>query len=297
MNYKLKRILLKPFDLLYKISPELTLRILFKLKTGDKLNLEEPKTYNEKIQWLKLYYKDPRIPQYVDKYQVRKYVNNKGLGHILNDLLWEGFNPEDIPFEKLPNKFVIKATHGQGYNIICTDKSKLNYKEIINKLNEWLDAKFFPSYGEWFYGVVRPRILVEEFIGNKENEVPKDYKIFCFNGSPKYIVVDTDRFSNHKRNVYDLNWNLKENYKFGFPNDKLTRKPKQLDQLIKYAQILSDNFPHVRVDFYIINHEIRFGEMTFTNGAGFDEIQPREFNLELGSYINLPVNIEMKRDI
>src|SRR5699024_12511513 len=107
MNYKLKRILLKPFDLLYNVNPELTLKILFKLKTGEELDLNHPKTYNEKLQWLKLYYKDSRIPQCVDKYEVRKYVKDKGIGHILNDLLWEGFNPEDIPFDELPDKFDI----------------------------------------------------------------------------------------------------------------------------------------------------------------------------------------------
>src|SRR5699024_147581 len=133
------------------------------IKTGDKLDLKHPQTYNEKLQWLKLYYKNPKIPQCVDKYQVREYVRNKGLDYILNDLLWEGFNPEDIPFDDLPNKFVIKATHGQGYNIICTDKSKLNYSKTIKTLNKWLDTKFLPSYGEWFYGVVKPRIIVEKF--------------------------------------------------------------------------------------------------------------------------------------
>lgn len=288
MNYKLKRILLKPFDLLYNVNPELTLKILFKLKTGEKLDLNHPKTYNEKLQWLKLYYKDSRIPQCVDKYEVRKYVKDKGIGHILNDLLWEGFNPEDIPFDELPDKFVIKATHGQGYNIICTDKTKLNYDETIKTLNKWLETKFLPSYGEWFYGIVKPRIIVEKFINTKINKVPEDYKVFCFNGIPKYVVVDTDRFEEHKRNIYDLDWNLKEDYQFGFPNDKPIERPAQFDQLIEYAKILSRGFPHVRVDFYINDTEIRFGEMTFTNGAGFDNIKPKKFNLELGSYINLP---------
>lgn len=290
MNYRIKSIILKPFDLLYKVNPELTLKILFKLKTGDKLDLDNPKTYNEKLQWLKLYYKDSRIPQYVDKYQVRTYVKSKGLDILLNELLWEGFKPNEIPFDELPDKFVIKVTHGQGFNIICTDKTKLDYDETIITLNKWLNAKFLPSYGEWFYGVVKPRIIIEEFLGSEAGEVPEDYKVLCFNGTPKYIIVDTDRFNNHKRNIYDLEWNLIEGYKMGFPNDKIMEKPKLLNELIRYSSILSDNFPHVRVDFYINNNNIRFGEMSFTNGAGFDDIQPKGFNLELGNYIMLPKN-------
>src|SRR5699024_12830684 len=112
----------------------------------------------------KSYYKKLRIAKCVNKYERRKYVKDMRIVHILNDLLWEGFNPEDIPFDELPDKFVIKATHGQGYNIICTDKTKLNYGETIKTLNKWLDTKFLPSYGEWFYGVVKPRIIVEKFL-------------------------------------------------------------------------------------------------------------------------------------
>ena len=151
-----KRIILTPLNILYKISPKLELELLFWMKQGYRLNLKNPKTFNEKIQWIKLYDKNHLMPKCVDKYTVREYVKSKGCGDILNELLWEGFNPEDIPFDKLPNRFVIKVTHGSTFNIICKNKKKLNIPEAKEKLSKWLKEKFIPCYGEWFYGIEKP---------------------------------------------------------------------------------------------------------------------------------------------
>lgn len=287
MNPLLKRIILFPFNILYKFFPKLTVKILFYIQNGYKLNLNKPTTYNEKLQWLKFYYRNELMPVCADKYTVRQFVKKRESEEILNELLWEGFNPRDIPFNEMPKEFVIKVTHGSGFNIICKDKNKLDKEKTISQLDKWLKAKFIPAYGEWFYGVIKPRIIIEKLLYDEDNNLPEDYKVFCFNGEPRYVVVDTDRFEGHKRNVYDLNWRLMKGYKLGFPNDEPIEKPECLDEMLSYARNLSKGFPHARIDFYIINKKIYFGEVTFTNGAGFDKITPYSFDVEMGNLINI----------
>lgn len=286
MNNNVKNLILSPLNLLYRVSPTATLKILFRLKNGYKLNLKKPTTYNEKLQWVKVNYKNPIITKLVDKYTVRNFIHEKA-PELLTQLYWNGFDANEIPWDELPDKFVIKVTHGSGFNIICKDKSKLNKEECVNILNKWLKVKFLRCYGEWFYGVERPRIIIEEFLDCGTGKEPEDYKIFCFDGVPKFVIVDTDRFVGHKRNVYDTEWNFRERTTLNFPNDIPMEKPQKLDELLKYAELLSKGFPHVRVDLYIVNEKIYFGEMTFTNGAGFDRIQPREFDVELGNMFTL----------
>lgn len=288
MNTITKNIILLPFNMLYRISPELDLKILFKLKQKYKLNLKNPVTYNEKLQWIKLYNKNELMPKCVDKYTVREYVSDKGCANILNELIWQGFNPDDIPFEKLPNKFVIKVTHGSTFNIICTDKKSLDIEETKKKLKTWLKAKFVPCYGEWFYGIEKPRIIVEKYLDDGHKGDLYDYKVFCFNGKAKLIDVHCGRFGNHRRNIYDTNWKFLENVNFQYEHFEGIEKPKELKELIKYAEILSKDFLHARVDFYIVKGKIIFGEITFTNGAGFDRITPYEFDKEMGSWLKLP---------
>lgn len=295
MNTLQKNIILAPFNLLYKIAPKFELGLLFRIKQGYKLNLKNPKTYNEKIQWIKINDKNPLMPMCVDKYTVRKYVKSKGCSKILNHLLWEGDNPKLIPFEKLPEKFVIKVTHGSTFNIICTDKKTLNISKTKRNLAKWLKTKFLPCYGEWFYGLEKPKIIIEEFIESKDGI--KDYKVFCFNGKPKYIGVYGNRDSeghNPTQELYSIDWKL-INGKTGKMRDPdvFTERPKLLNELIKYSQILSEDFLHARVDFFIENGRIYFGEITFTSGAGFDRFSSYEFDLEVGS--NLELSVEDKQ--
>ncbi len=286
-----KNIILLPLNLLYRFSPSTVLKILFKLKVGYKLDLKKPATYNEKLQWIKLNYKHPLLTKLVDKYTVRKYVEEKA-PEILNELIWQGFDANAIPWDNLPDKFVIKVTHGSGFNIICTDKNALDREAAIKKLKRWQKEKFLRCYGEWFYGVEKPRIIIEEFLDAGNGKIPEDYKVFCFNGNPNFVIVDTDRFSSHKRNVYDLDWNFKKGVTMNFPNDKPIQKPEKLDELLKYAKILSEGFPHVRVDLYIVKGKVYFGELTFTNGAGFDKIVPYSFDEEMGKLIKLENDYE-----
>ena len=288
MNNIAKNIILTPFNILYKINPELNLKILYRLQTGQKLSLEKPITYNEKLQWIKLYDKNELMPKCCDKYTVREYVESCGCSEILNDLIWEGFDPSDIPFDDLPKQFVIKVTHGSGFNIICNNKDELDRVKTIKQLNIWLKGKFIPCYGEWFYGVIKPRIIIEKFLSDDKSTIPEDYKIMCFHGEPRYIIVDTDRFTHHKRNIYDLNWNLLEGYNMGFDNDNPIEKNEKLEELLEYSRKISKNFKHARIDFYVVDNKIYFGEITFTNGAGFDRIAPHSFNIEMGNWLKLP---------
>ena len=289
MDNLLKSLVLTPFNLLYKINSKLELKILFRLKCGYRLNLKHPKTYNEKIQWIKLNDHNPLMPKCCDKYTVREYVEKKGCGEILNTLIWEGFNPEDIPFDSLPNKFVIKVTHGSTFNIICTDKSKLNRKDVIKKCKKWLKAKFLEAYGEWFYGIEKPRVIIENYLDDGTGRL-RDYKVYCFNGTPRFIGVDSGDNSKkiHFKDIYDTEWNLLKGYEMAYPSSgKLIEKPKQLNDLLEYARILSRDFLHARIDFYIVNSKVIFGEITFSNSAGFGRIVPEEFALKVGDFLIL----------
>ena len=290
MDNLLKNTLLTPFNILYKINPQIELKVLFWLKCGYKLDLNNPKTYNEKLQWIKLNDKNPLMTICCDKYAVREYVEDKKCGEILNDLLWEGENPEQIPFDDLPERFVIKVTHGSTFNIICKDKRKLDRRNVIKKCNKWLKTKFLPCYGEWFYGKVKPRVIVEKYLDDYTGRL-RDYKVYCFNGEPKFIGVDSgDEKGNHYKDIYDTKWNILKGYEMAYPNSGVSvKKPDHLDVLLKYARILSEDFLHARVDFYIVENRIIFGEITFTNSAGFGRIEPKEFSLKMGDYLKLPI--------
>lgn len=224
-----------------------------------------------------------------DKYLVRDYVKKKIGKEYLIPLLGVYDKFEEINFDALPKKFVIKCNHGSGYNIIVKDKSKLNLKDIKNKINKWMKINFALAFGlELHYRDIEPRIIIEEFIDDGSGDL-KDYKITCFNGKPRLIWVDSDRHTKHKRNLYDLNWK-QLSYKINchyetFPSPE---KPKNLKKLLKLASILSKNFIYVRVDFYIINQIIFFSEMTFTSGSGYEKIKPKSFDLYLGTFIKLP---------
>lgn len=289
MNTKLKNIILAPMNLIYKINPKLELELMFYIKNGYRLVWDNPTTYNAKIQWIKLYDKNELMPICTDKYSVREFVKKCGCGEILNELYWQGFDAQEIPFDKLPNQFVIKVTHGSGYNIICKNKELLNRTKVIKQLNKWLKEKFMPCYGEWFYGVVRPRIIIEKFLSNDNCTLPVDYKVMCFNGEPRYIAVYSGRFNKVRRNFYDLDWNHLD-VEGGTKNNKeYDLKPDKLNELLEYARILSKYFNHARVDFYIIDRKIYFGEITFTTGAGFNRIKPYSFDVEMGDWLKLPL--------
>lgn len=294
MNDSLKNILLTPMNILYKISPTTELKMLFFLKKRYKLNLSNPVTFSEKLNWIKIYYKNDLFPICADKYTVRQYVEDYGYKEILNDLLWEGFNANEIPFDKLPRQFVIKATHGSGLNIICKNKDNLNISHTIRILNKWLQQKYLPCYGEWFYGAVRPRIIIEKFLSEDGDTLPVDYKLYYFNningvGDIGFTGVHTDRFKYHKMTLYDADWNKMTGVSYGYPVEEgYQAKPKHYDEMVEITKTLAKPFLHARVDFYIIRDRLYLGEITFTCSAGYAKIKPYEFDAKLGSWIKLP---------
>lgn len=291
MNAMAKNILLAPMNFLYKISPKLDLKIMYRLKTGHTLDLDNPVAFTEKLNWIKLHEKNMLMTKCCDKFLVRDYVKSRGCEEILNELYWEGFDPEEIPFDDLPDQFAIKVTHGCGFNIICDDKKKLDWEKTMAVLKKWLKSKPSCCYGEWFYGVEKPRIVIEKYLKDEKNDVLYDYKVYCFHGEPRFINVLVSQ-GYHSGNVYDLDFNFMPNIQMGTGYDviKDIPKPENLDQMLKYTQKLSKDFLHVRVDLYNFNGKIIFGELTFTKSAGFGQIIPYSFDIEMGSWINLPMS-------
>ena len=263
----------------------------YRRATGQYLNLDNPRTFNEKIQWLKLYDSTPLKTRLADKYLVRDWVKEKIGEQYLIPLLGVYDKFEDIDFDKLPNQFVIKCNHGCAYNIIVKDKSKLDLAEAKAKLDKWLHENFaFKAGYELHYRDIKPKIIIEKFIENKGTDDLYDYKFWCFNGKLAYIQFLSERnLSGLKMAFYDRKWN-KQTFVYSHPLDKKTiKKPDNLDEMIQLAEALSKGFPCVRVDFYRLNDgTIYFGEMTFTSASGNCKWNDEHINRALGNMIKLP---------
>ncbi|MGH2116477.1 ATP-grasp fold amidoligase family protein [Aerococcus sp. L_32] len=280
---------LKLLRILKFIPDKLMIEIQYLLKLGRKLNLKDPQRFTEKLQWYKINYRDNLLTIGADKYKVREYVESKGLHRILNKLYKVYSNPYEINVSDLPEKFVIKTNNGSGTNYFVKDKNFFDLPRIQEELNIWLNRDVYSTGREWSYKNIEPVIIVEELLEEDNNfEGINDYKILCFNGKPMYIILDVDRFNGHKRNIYDLNWNLldvttdKPNIKNDIP------KPEGLEELVEVARILSEDFPFVRVDLYYVNKKIYFGELTFYPWTGYVEFNPDSFDFELGNKFVLP---------
>jgi hypothetical protein len=276
---------------LFSFIPDKTyLRIRYFLRFKKKLDLKNPKTYTEKLQWLKLYDRKPEYTIMVDKYAVKKYVADKiGEEYIIPTLgIWDKF--EDIDFEKLPNQFVLKCTHDSGGLVICKDKSKLDIVASKKKLQNSLKTNFFLLGREWPYKNVPKKIIAEKYMtdtSSHSSDLP-DYKFYCFNEEVKVVLVATNRFTSHNFNYVDADFNpisLKSTE--GEPNKELVNKPECWDKMIEIARILSKGIIHVRVDLYISQGKIYFGELTFFDASGYDDFGSEEWNERLGSWIKL----------
>lgn len=271
------------------IPDRLWLRIKYLCRMGKNPDLKNPKTFNEKIQWLKLHNRKPEFSVMVDKYEVKKLIEKQtGAEYLIPTLgVWDKF--EDIDFETLPNQFVLKCTHDSGGLVICKDKSKLDFEKAKDKINQSLKNNYFWHGREWPYKNVKPRIIAEQYMVDESGVELKDYKIFNFNGQPRLIQVDFNRFVKHTKNIYDTEWNYL-NVAINYPTDPTVdiKKPECLDKMLKMAKELSVGLPFLRTDFYVINGQIYFGELTFSPGSGFMKITPESFDLEMGSWIRLP---------
>ena len=272
-----------------KFLPQKTyVRIYYRYYTKKKLSLEKPQELNEKIQWLKVYYRPKILNQLVDKYAVRQYVIDTIGEEYLNRCYGVYDNVSEVDFDSLPDQFVLKGVHGSGFNMIVKDKSKLNKTAARLKMKKWLFHNFYYKAGlEWAYKDVKPRIIAEEYLEEIDRGDLHDYKFFCFDGVPKFIHIDVDRFGNHQRLFYDTQWN-KLPYKHYLPNDANLEKPDTLEHMLRVSEKLSKDFPMVRVDLYSTKGKILFGELTFYPGNGILEFYPDDFNKIAGDYLTLP---------
>ena len=277
------------------ISDKVYLQWQYYLKMGHRMNLKNPILFTEKIQWLKLYDRKPEYTDLVDKAKVKQIVGEKiGFEHIIPTIgEWE--RVEDIDWDRLPNQFVLKTTHGGGGCgvVICKDKSNFNKESAKKKLAESLKSDIYKNHREWPYKNVPRKIIAEEYLSSSTNSELKDYKFFCFNGEPKFIEVDFDRFTEHKRNIYDLEWNLLP-FSMAYPRDdnKKIKRPAHLDQILNIARRLAKGIPLARVDVYWVNNMIYFGEITFYPDSGYGVFSSDKRDKEIGNYLKLPKSLE-----
>lgn len=249
------------------------------------LNLNNPKYFGEKIQWIKLNGKLENYGIYVDKYEVRKYVKEKIGEEYLPKLYGVYENAKDINFDNLPNQFVLKMTNGTGGNIISKNKDDLNKKDTMDKLSKWQKEKFYKYTKEVQYKNVKSRIICEEYLEDETGSL-RDYKLHCSKQQVHMIEIHTDRFGNHKENYYDENWNELD-VVCSLGKVDYIPKPDNIEKMKELAIKLSQNLPYVRVDFYSVNNKIYFGELTFTPANGTDPMYPLTEDLKIAEVIDL----------
>ena len=261
----------------------------FQQAFGRPIDWNQPTTFNEKLHWIMRYHRDTIQTQCADKYAVRQFVTDRGLERILNPLygVWE--RPEDIRFETLPGTWAMKVNHGSGQNMFRLDTAlPPNTERIRRQLAVWMKRSEYWRSREWAYKNIPPRIICEALLSDENGQAPRDYKFFCFGGTPRFVQVDSDRFSDHRRDFFDLDW---KPVPFGMkfpPSGQTIEPPKALADMAAYAQLLSRKFPFVRVDFYAMDERVVFGEMTWYPGGGTERFTPNEYDRVCGEMIVLP---------
>jgi hypothetical protein len=288
--FKNKNTRFKILGYLRLIPDSWMLQFQYRAKLGRKLNLRSPKRYTEKLQWYKMNYHDPLLTSCADKYEVRKYIQSKGLQNTLVDLYAVYDNPHQINLDGLPEKFVIKTTNGSGTNILCREKLSVDLNKIRYNLANWLRRDNYAVGREWSYKDIKPRIIIEEFLEDPDNAFSgiNDYKFLCFNGNPKYVILDVDRHVDHRRNIYDIDWNYIDVSTDCANFGDVVPKPEGYEEMLNIAKILSEDFPFVRVDLYYVNKKVYFGELTFYPWTGYVQFDPDEFDFILGRDFLLP---------
>lgn len=272
-------------------TDKMYLQIQFYLKTKKILHLNNPTGFNEKTQWLKLYDRNPNYTKMVDKYAVKKYVADLiGEEYIIPTLgVWD--SPDDIDYNNLPNRFVLKTTHGGGCVgvVVCKDKDSLDKSSVVKRLNMSLRQDIYRQLGEWPYKNVKKKIIAEKYLENENGEL-NDYKVLCFSGKAKLVEFHSDRFGDHHtQDFYDRDWNKTNITQGGIDtmSDKVTPRPSCLDKMIELSEILTKDMPLCRVDWYIVANQLYFGEITFYDASGFELFDNEKDELMLGSWIDL----------
>ena len=295
----IKKIVCKLIQLLGKARGPYLNKVLIKnqyyIYCHKKLNEDNPQTFNEKINWLKLNYYNPLYEQCADKIEVREYVKSKGLEHILTKVYAIYDNVSQIDFDNLPNSYVLKTTHASGDVCVVKDKNNIDIKKIRRTLKINLKRNMYVLFGEWQYKNLKPRIMAEELIISEGELV--DYKFFCYNGKVKIIYVTVgavNRKEECSADYYDRDWNYLDIHRIGHPSLGYVTPPKKLKEMIKTAEILSKDFAHVRVDLFCNDKRIYFGELTFTTGGGYANYVEENADLFFGKYFDIDKNKSKK---
>lgn len=296
MNYKKlvpsRDLRLKILGLTDFVPDKVMIGIQYKIATGRRLNLQNPKRFTEKLQWYKLYHRDSLMTQCVDKYEVRDYIISKGLEDILIPLYGVYNSPYEIDFRILPNRFILKTTNGSHTNLFCRDKTKLDIKSARTILDNWLTKKTVKAGREWPYYNVKPRIICEKYLDKDKNNDLIDYKFICFSGKVACVFVNAERDSDvgMRFGIYNREFKHLPYRRKGLRDiESSFSKPDNYERMLEIAEKLSADFPHVRVDLYNLDGKIYFGEMTFFHGSGYIDFEPDEFDFILGEQFLLPI--------
>lgn len=272
-------------------SDSLYLRLMYYFQTGKRLHLKHPKTFNEKLQWLKLHDRKPEYTTMVDKYAVKEYVAKIIEQEYIIPTLGVWDNPEEIAWDDLPSQFVLKTTHGGGSKgvIICRNKAELDRNDVIKCLSKAMKYDVYKRYREWPYKNVQPKVIAEEFLSDPESEDGsiKDYKFFCFNGKPIYCGVFSNRLSKMAVDYFDMEWNHLP-FSLKVPSSEIPpTKPQHFETMRLLATKLAQGHPHLRVDFYEVNSKVYFGELTFYSTSGYGQFSPDEWDEIWGNHIQI----------
>jgi len=266
------------------VSDETAVKKYYRKRSGgQELDLNNPQTFSQKQQWYKINIKDPLMQQCADKYAVRKYIEYQGYSYLLNDLLGVYTDANEIDLSVLPDRFVIKAAHGSGFNIIVKDKTRLNWRQTKLMLNSWLHQNIAWGGREWVYKDMPRRLIIEKYLEDETGEL-RDYKFFCFNGTPRFMQLEVGRYTEHNtRNFYDMQWNLMPFGKELPHNPNIdVPKPQMFDEMKKIAAELCSPFQFVRVDLYQVGGKVYFGELTFFPAGGAPDFVPAEYDRIVG---------------
>lgn len=283
----LHRLKIGEWSFIRRLPDDQYLTLMYRINFGRRLNLQTPRAFTEKIQWLKLYWRHDSLTRCADKYEVRKYVEERIGPDILKELYGVYEKASDLDIDRLPDAFVLKVNHGCKQNVFCKNKAELNRHYTVDLLNQCMKANLFHEHREWAYKNIAPRIICEEYLAT-HNEILFEYGFYCYGGVPRLVEVNEDEGGIHRVNIFDLNMNLLESKYSSPPLPAPYAKPPYFDQMRDYAAALSKGFPFVRVDLIRVRDKIYFGEMTFYPLAGLCKINPDSFDYFLGSYLELP---------
>lgn len=294
MKNILKKLYRKLIAILSEYAPTFTTKILYFIKFHKLLNLRTPRTLNEKVLWLKLneYNDNLLVAMCADKYKVREYIIQKKNEDILNELYFVWDTPKQIDWDLLPSQFVLKCNHGCNYNIICSGKDQLDEKRVLKQIEKWYAEDFWKKHAELHYKHIKKKIICEKYLENADGTPIADYKVYCFHGKAYYIMVCDNAETDRKFYFYDTEWNFQRINpdSISAKNVPVFEKPGCFKEMLSVAENLSEPFPFVRVDFYVVNSKLVFGELTFTPAAGLDTNRLPETDILFGDLLKL--NIE-----